>query len=57
MAQEQGNKNDAANSRWERKLGVVLRTATINGIRMRWADTAVLPGDDARPIVLFMHGE
>ena len=51
------NKNDGAiNSAWETSLGLVLRSETINGITMRFADTAVRTEDAARPIVLFMHG-
>ena len=32
--------------------GVTLKTARLNGITQRWADT----GGDGRPVVIFMHG-
>ena len=46
----------------ERDLGtpaawsVGLHTATVNGITMRWADTARTAADRAKPVILMMHG-
>ena len=36
--------------------GAALHTGLVNGITMRWADTAKDEADRAKPIVLFMHG-
>ena len=36
--------------------GVTLHTAELNGITMRWADTAKTAADKAKPIILMMHG-
>lgn len=36
--------------------GVTLHSAKINGLTLRWADSAQSEADRARPVVLFMHG-
>lgn len=33
-----------------------VRTATLNGIRQRWFDSACTSAERARPVVLFLHG-
>eukprot|EP01049_Picozoa_sp_SAG25_P000718 SAG25_NODE_26_length_21086_cov_21.643065_7_plen_253_part_00 len=36
--------------------GVALHTAWINGITMRYADTALTEADKSKPVILMMHG-
>lgn len=38
------------------KWGVQLHSATLNGIRQRWADTAQDPDELSLPAVVFLHG-
>ena len=42
---------------WQNKLDVTLRSACVNGITMRYADTATRDEELALPVVLFVHGQ
>ena len=47
----------SADAAWQGKLDVTLRSACINGINMRYADTATRDEELTLPVVLFVHGQ